>query len=121
MERAARLKLQCELKRDVRGEGLGFASKVEHETLEDQVWVTVVATGYDGAPKSRRLEEPEGEVRVERRTPPSAVRYEDREELRRRATAAVQARQPERQAETQRRGNGLRVTELDVPEFMPRH
>jgi cell division protein FtsZ len=99
------------------------------ETLSDQVWVTVVATGYDGAPKSLRLEEPMGEVRVERRTPPQVDRYEDREELRRRATAAVQARHPERPArhperqpepEPQRRGNGLRVNELDVPEFMPR-
>ncbi len=92
------------------------------ESLTDQVWVTVVATGYDGTPRTRRLEEPAGEPRVERRTPPSVDRYEDREELRRRATAAVQARQPERhrEPEPQRRGNGLRVTELDVPEFMPR-
>jgi len=87
------------------------------ETLEDQVWVTVVATGYDGAPKSRRLEEPKGEPRVQRRTPPPAepARYDDREELRRRATSAVQTRERE---PTQR--SGLRVTELDVPEFMPR-
>jgi hypothetical protein len=88
------------------------------ETLEDQVWVTVVATGYDGAPRSRRLEEPKGEPRVQRRTPPSQVeRYEDREELRRRATAAVQSR--ERPREPARRSGGLRVTELDVPEYMP--
>jgi cell division protein FtsZ len=92
------------------------------ETLSDQVWVTVVATGFDGAPQSRRLEEPKGEVRVERRTPPQVDRYEDREELRRRATAAVQSRYPERhhEPEPQPRGNPLRVTELDVPEFMPR-
>jgi cell division protein FtsZ len=94
------------------------------ESLTDQVWVTVVATGYDGAPKSRRLEEPTGEPRVQRRTPAAdqPIRYEDREELRRRATAAVQARHPERarEPESQRRGNGLRVNELDVPEFMPR-
>jgi cell division protein FtsZ len=93
------------------------------ETLTDQVWVTVVATGYDGSPKTRRLEEPKGEPRVQRTSPPSVDRYEDREELRRRATAAVQARQPERgrEPDPQRRGNGLRVTELDVPEFMPRY
>ncbi len=93
------------------------------ETLTDQVWVTVVATGYDGSPKTRRLEEPKGEPRVQRTSPPSPDRYEDREELRRRATAAVQGRQPERHREPdpQRRGNGLRVTELDVPEFMPRY
>ncbi len=90
------------------------------ETLEDQVWVTVVATGYDGAPRSTRLEEPKGEPRIQRRTP--AVQressYEEREELRRRATAAVQSRERPREPEP-RRGNGLRVTELDVPEFMP--
>ncbi len=87
------------------------------ETLKDQVWVTVVATGYDGAPRTRRLEqEPKGEPRVQRRTPPPpSSSYEDREELRRRATAAVQTRE----REPARRGNGLRVTELDVPEFMP--
>jgi len=94
------------------------------ETLEDQVWVTVVATGYDGAPKSRRLEERKGEPRVQRRSQPVGnSSYEEREELRRRATAAVQSRERprerERQAEPARRGNGLRVTELDVPEFMP--
>src|SRR4051812_42534415 len=48
-----------------------FGAMVD-ETLDDQVWVTVVATGYqDGArPTFRRaLEEPAGEPRVERRTP----------------------------------------------------
>jgi cell division protein FtsZ len=97
------------------------------ETLEDQVWVTVVATGYDGAPKrrteetggTRRLVEPMGEPRVQRRTPPPPPRhgYDDRDELRRRATAAVQTREREAPA---RRAGGLRVTELDVPEYMPR-
>jgi cell division protein FtsZ len=98
------------------------------ETLEDQVWVTVVATGYDGAPKrrteetggARRLVEPRGEVRVSRSTPPPPPRhgYEDREEMRRRAaTSAVQTREREAPA---RRAGGLRVTELDVPEYMPR-
>jgi cell division protein FtsZ len=100
------------------------------ETLEDQVWVTVVATGYDGAPPQRRAEEPRGassrlveprgEPRVSRSQPPPARdRYEsDREEMRRRAaTAAVQTRERETPA---RRAGGLRVTELDVPEYMPR-
>ncbi|MEA2191873.1 MAG: cell division protein FtsZ [Solirubrobacteraceae bacterium] len=93
------------------------------ETLEDQVWVTVVATGYDGAPRTRRLEEPKGEPRVRRGAPPASTTFEQREELRRRATAAVQTRdrpqEREREPEPARRGNGLRVTELDVPEFMP--
>ncbi|HSD78703.1 MAG TPA: cell division protein FtsZ, partial [Solirubrobacteraceae bacterium] len=51
-----------------------FGAMVD-EKLDDQVWVTVVATGYDGegarAPR-RPLREPAGEPRVERRTPPSA-------------------------------------------------
>jgi cell division protein FtsZ len=67
-----------------------FGAMVD-EKLEEQVWVTVVATGYqEGArPQPRRaLEEPAGEPRVQRRT-------------------------PERQ-------RPLRVNELDVPEFMPR-
>jgi cell division protein FtsZ len=68
-----------------------FGAMVD-ETLDDQVWVTVVATGYeDGArPARRALEEPAGEPRVERRSRP---------------------------AERPRRSG---VTELDVPEFMPR-
>jgi cell division protein FtsZ len=112
------------------------------ESLEDQVWVTVVATGYDGAPRKRTLEqEPKGEPRVQRRSAQiqRGSSYEDREELRRRATAHVQARYPEprrepeyarepeyerereprreREPDPPRRGNGLRVTEIDVPEF----
>jgi cell division protein FtsZ len=68
------------------------------EKLDDQVWVTVVATGYsDRKPRMaerRRIEEPEGEPRVERRNHPPA------------------------QSSTRR--TGLGVTELDVPEFIPR-
>jgi cell division protein FtsZ len=90
------------------------------ESLDDQVWVTVVATGYDGAPVPRILKEPKGEPRVMRRSPPverEPERQEDREELRRLATAAVQARERE-MAEARRAG--LRMTEIDVPEFLPR-
>ncbi len=74
-----------------------FGAMVDRN-LEDQVWVTVVATGFsDRAPvPRRRLEEPAGEPRVQRRTPP-----------------------PERQR-SERRGGGLSVAELDVPEFIPR-
>ena len=67
-----------------------FGAMVD-EKLDEHVWVTVVATGYqDGSrPQPRRaFEEPAGEPRVQRRT-------------------------PERQ-------RPLRVNELDVPEFMPR-
>jgi cell division protein FtsZ len=74
-----------------------FGAMVD-EKLDDQVWVTVVATGYtDRKPRPaerRRIEEPEGEPRVERRNHPPA------------------------QSSTRR--TGLGVTELDVPEFIPR-
>jgi cell division protein FtsZ len=70
-----------------------FGAMVD-EKLDDQVWVTVVATGYEdraGRPPRRAVvEEPAGEPRVERRT-----------------------RAPERRP---RAG----VNELEVPEFMPR-
>jgi cell division protein FtsZ len=73
-----------------------FGAMVD-EKLEDQVWVTVVATGYGPAaarPQRRRIEEPAGEPRVQRRT------------------------EPARSTSTQR--TGLGVNELDVPEFIPR-
>jgi cell division protein FtsZ len=75
-----------------------FGAMVD-EKLDDQVWVTVVATGYgeEGRRKSaERLLEPQaaaGEVRVKR-------------------AGATTRREP-------RRG-GLSVDELEVPEFMPR-
>jgi cell division protein FtsZ len=81
-----------------------FGAMVD-EKLEDQVWVTVVATGYDTERGSRergrggeagRLREPEGEPRVQRAG---------------RGSASAGRRE--------RRG-GLAVDELDVPEFMPK-
>ncbi|HEY4894609.1 MAG TPA: cell division protein FtsZ [Solirubrobacteraceae bacterium] len=76
-----------------------FGAMVD-EKLDDQVWVTVVATGYgdQGRRKSvSRLREPAaaGEVRVQRAAP------------------APPDREP-------RRG-GLSVDELEVPEFIPNH
>src|SRR3954449_8293267 len=74
-----------------------FGATVD-EKLDDQVWVTVVATGYTErkprAAERRRIEDPEAEPRIERRNapaPPSSTRR-----------------------------TGLGVTELDVPEFIPR-
>jgi cell division protein FtsZ len=69
-----------------------FGAMVD-EKLDDQVWVTVVATGYanEGARRPRRLEEPRGEPRVSRTS-------DARREPRRR---------------------GLAVDELEVPEFIP--
>jgi len=70
-----------------------FGAMVD-EKLDDQVWVTVVATGY-GAPGARpQLREPAGEPRV-KRTSPSA-----------------------RDTRQSRRG-GLAVSDMDVPEFIP--
>src|SRR6202453_4203635 len=71
-----------------------FGAMVD-EKLDDQVWVTVVATGYgaDGVRKSvGRMKEPAGEFRVQRAGVPK----------------------PARQS---RRGGGL--DELEVPEFIP--
>jgi cell division protein FtsZ len=76
-----------------------FGAMVD-EKLEDQVWVTVVATRYSDVPKRRqepRMEEPKGEPRVERRTPAPA---------------------PAREPISARRG-GV-VADLDIPEFLPR-
>jgi cell division protein FtsZ len=70
-----------------------FGAMVD-EKLDDQVWVTVVATGYgvDGVRKSvARLKEPAGELRVQR--------------------TGASRQQPSRR--------GLAVDELEVPEFIP--
>ena len=48
-----------------------FGAMVD-ETLEDQVWVTVVATRYGGQTAPRRLQEPAGEPRVTRGSRPPA-------------------------------------------------
>ncbi len=84
-----------------------FGAMVD-EKLEDQVWVTVVATGYSDHPRrsavseraSTRYEEPRGEVRVER---------VDRDRGERRNAAAPAPSRPRRSAD-----------DLDVPEFIPR-
>jgi cell division protein FtsZ len=77
-----------------------FGAMVD-EKLEEQVWVTVVATGYDepgdARPRGRsaeagRLREPAGEPRVQRGSGASS---------------------------RQGRRGGLVVDELDVPEFIP--
>jgi cell division protein FtsZ len=70
-----------------------FGAMVD-DKLDDQVWVTVVATGYgdEGRRKSvNMLKEPAGEPKVQRAGPSRSA---------------------------QRRG-GLAVDELDVPEFLP--
>jgi cell division protein FtsZ len=77
-----------------------FGAMVD-EKLDDEVWVTVVATGYgdEGRRKSlERLKEPAGEVRVRRAGAGSTVRRDGGAGARR---------------------GGLGVDELDVPEFIP--
>ncbi|HEY2631386.1 MAG TPA: cell division protein FtsZ [Solirubrobacteraceae bacterium] len=73
-----------------------FGAMVD-EKLEDQVWVTVVATGYGAKATLPQLREPAGEPRVKRTTPGREGRERDI---------------------GQRRG-GLSVSDMDVPEFLP--
>jgi len=79
-----------------------FGAMVD-ERLSDQVWVTVVATGYGDAPPARRerrpLQEPAGEPRIQRR---------------------VEARPPSSSAARPPRRSGGAISDLDVPEFIPR-
>src|SRR3989440_7667630 len=81
-----------------------FGAMVD-EKLDDQVWVTVVATGYARNGSRRRpeaLREPDGEPRVQRTS---------RSERGTRVQAAG--------AGAGTRRGGLAVEELDVPEFIP--
>ncbi|HEY5287279.1 MAG TPA: cell division protein FtsZ [Solirubrobacteraceae bacterium] len=76
-----------------------FGAMVD-EKLDDQVWVTVVATGY-GVKNSRpQMREPDGEPRVKRTGP-----------------SARDTRSP--RGDRQSRRGGLSVSDMDVPEFIP--
>jgi cell division protein FtsZ len=66
-----------------------FGAMVD-ETLEDEVWVTVVATGYEDERPARGLREPAGEPRV--------IRTREREPVR----------------------VGARGADVEVPEFIPK-
>jgi cell division protein FtsZ len=74
-----------------------FGAMVD-EKLDDQVWVTVVATGYGVKGSRPPMREPDGEPRVKRAGP-----------------TARDTRRGDRQS---RRG-GLAVSDMDVPEFIP--
>jgi cell division protein FtsZ len=76
-----------------------FGAMVD-EKLDDQVWVTVVATGYGVKSSRPQMREPDGEPRV-KRTGPSA-----------------RDARPTRGERQSRRG-GLAVSDMDVPEFIP--
>src|SRR4051812_35520393 len=96
-----------------------FGAMVD-EKLDDAVWVTVVATGYqDGRPR-RTLEEPVGEPRVRRTAEreSSGERESERPHERDRDRDREPAR-ADRERPSERRRN-LGVDELDVPEFMPK-
>ena len=86
-----------------------FGAMVD-EKLDDEVWVTVVATGYGDQGRRRRaeqLKEPvAGEVRVQRAGARSLIRRE-RPQVASAAAAGGSRRR------------GLSVDELDVPEFIP--
>jgi cell division protein FtsZ len=97
-----------------------FGAMVD-EKLDDAVWVTVVATGYQDARPRRAIEEPAGEPRV-RRTTEREPRGE-RERERPREREQPREREPvraERERPSERRRNLGGVDELDVPEFIPR-
>jgi len=78
-----------------------FGAMVD-EKVEDQVWVTVVATGYGERPAPRRERREDGEPRREPAL--MAAREADRE------PRVSRARPP----------SSSRLDTLDVPEFMPR-
>ncbi len=75
-----------------------FGAMVD-EKLDDQVWVTVVATGYGEHRAIQRLREPAGEPRVIRNREPRIT---------------------DRRAGGRQRRSGLGVDEYDIPEFVPR-
>jgi cell division protein FtsZ len=80
-----------------------FGAMVDEKLGEDQVWITVVATGFGDQRPSRResslLQEPAGEPRVRR--------------------AAPAHREPVRAGA--RSGGSSRLSDVDVPEYIPRY
>jgi cell division protein FtsZ len=92
-----------------------FGAMVD-EALEDQVWVTVVATGYGGAPHKHEAQPTRSEPRQERpmSSPPQSPR----------APASAPPRERDQYGRPVDPGltrhASLGVNELDVPEFMPR-
>ncbi len=74
-----------------------FGAMVDSK-LEDEVWVTVVATGYGEPKRQSALHEPAGEPRITRTRTPGAPPAREREPVR-----------------------AARPTDVDVPEFIPRY
>jgi cell division protein FtsZ len=102
-----------------------FGAMVD-EKLEDQVWVTVVATGFgDGRPSARRQERGPVSVRaLERDRRPARVDDRERERSRPRVDDRERAplREPRGEPRVTRRRerSGSTSFDLDVPEFIPR-
>ena len=71
-----------------------FGAMVDEKIEGDQVWITVVATGFDDRKRTAKFVEPAGEPRVRRASERPLTRDSER---------------PPRSAEV-----------MDVPEFMPR-
>ncbi len=74
-----------------------FGAMVDENLSEDEVWITVVATGFGDTREPRResgrLREPAGEPRVSRSRHPEPVRA----------------------------GRGRSLSDVDIPEFIPRY
>jgi cell division protein FtsZ len=83
-----------------------FGAMVD-EKLDDQVWVTVVATGYGAKSHHSQMREPDGEPRV-KRAGPSA-----------RDARSARRDRPAYASDRQSRRGSLAVSDMDVPEFLP--
>ena len=91
-----------------------FGAMIDDKLGDDQVWVTVVATGYGEAPSSRRG--------TERPAIGSSSRPADRERV---SLSEREPRRPIREPQgeprvTRGRDRTYATTDLDVPEFIPR-
>jgi cell division protein FtsZ len=93
-----------------------FGAMVDEKLGDDQVWVTVVATGFGERP--RRREEgsrPLGRAAVDRARAPERVRVSEGGAEPRRSL-----REPAGEPRITRRERPSRAIDLDVPEFIPR-
>jgi cell division protein FtsZ len=89
------------------------------EKLDDQVWVTVVATGYGVKNLRPAMREPDGEPRVKRTGAPAP-----RSGVSARDARPARGERPPRgdrppSGDRQSRRGGLAVSDMDVPEFIP--
>jgi cell division protein FtsZ len=91
-----------------------FGAMVD-DKLEDQVWVTVVATGFGDSPYRRRAEDPFAAPRTEPGRPVERIAGAASER------SGTRLREPEGEPRVTRARPARRETpEFDVPEFIPR-